>query len=228
MAVPAFTGLFLARSAGMKTLCLLLLAAVIAPTALAQRTLELIVDAEGVRRTGKTRSEIGVQELRPTFGTGWGIGGGLNLWLSDRVSVEGKVAGFLSRLNVQTRGSDFVVNAQLGHAQIYPLMAVVQWHPVEHGAMRPYIGIGAAHVILRNVKEQIGSSGASGIRFHDPTGLLLDAGLRIAMSKRWSLSGDVRYVPVETRGRTELTGTAASARFEMKPLIVGFGTAYRF
>jgi outer membrane protein W len=212
----------------MKRLCFLLLLMTVARPLAAQRTLELILDAEGVRRTGQTLAARGTQQLTPNFGNAWGAGGGLNLWLSDRISVEGKIAGLVSHLHVQMRGSDFVVNADMGHAQIYPVMAVVQWHPVEHGTMRPYLGVGAAHIIMRNVNEQVGSSPATGIHFSDPTGLLLDAGLRLNMSKRWSFTGDVRYVPVETHGRTTFPGTESSVRFDMKPLIVSFGTAYRF
>lgn len=212
----------------MKKLCLLLLLVVVARPMVAQHAVELIVDAEGVRRTGNSTSAVGVQQIVPRFGTGWGLGGGLNFWLSDRVSVETKGGGLLTHLNAQLRGSDYVVNVDLGHAQIYPIMAVLQWHPTEHGTFRPYIGAGAAHIILRNVKEQIGTTGASGIHFSDPTGLLLNAGLRMEMSKRWSLFGDARYVPVETRGRTTFPGTTSSVRFDMKPLIVAVGTAYRF
>ena len=38
----------------------------------------------------------------------------------------------------------------------------------------------------------------------------------------------VRYMPVETHGKTTFTGTNSSVRLEVKPLIAGFGVAYRF
>lgn len=213
----------------MKKLSLLLLTVAIAVPMFGQKKVELILDAEGVRRTGNTTSfSPGTQRFVPNFNSGWGLGGGVNIWLSDRVSVEGKVAGMVSQLSVQTFGSDFFFNVDLGHVQIYPVMAVVQWHPFEHGTVRPYFGAGAVHTIMRNVKEKIGASGATGIEFNDPTGLLLDGGLRVQMSDRWSLTGDARYVPVETRGQTRFPGTTASVRFETKPLLVSFGAAYRF
>src|SRR6185369_17254549 len=173
----------------MKTFCLLLAITVTAPCALAQRGVDLLLDAEGVRRTGETKSLSIGQQFTPDFSNGWGAGAGLNWWLSDRVSFEAKASGFRSRLRVTTRGSDFVSQADLGHAQIYPIMAVLQWHPMEHGMLRPYIGVGAAHVILKNVNERIGNGGPNGIEFHDPTGLLLDAGTRLYFSDRWSLVG---------------------------------------
>jgi len=213
----------------MKKPFLLLLVAFIATPVFAQRGVDLLLDAEGVRRTGITTDQSpGQQQFTPDFSNGWGAGAGLNVWLSDRLSIEGKASGFRSELHVTAFGSDFVTDANLGHAQIYPIMAVLQWHPMEHGLIRPYIGAGAAHIILKDVNQRIGGSGATGIEFNDPTGLLLDAGLRIHISNKWDAFGDVRYVPVETRGKTTFPGTAASLRLEVKPLIAGFGVAYRF
>jgi outer membrane protein W len=212
----------------MKTLCLLLLVVLTAPCALAQRGFDLLLDAEGVRRTGRSSDFSIGPHYDPDFSNGWGAGAGLNVWLSDRMSIEGKASGFRARVHVITRGSDFVTDADLGHAQIYPIMAVLQWHPMEHGMLRPYIGAGAAHVILKNINNRISGTAVTGIKFSDPTGLLLDAGVRIHISNKWDAFGDVRYVPVETRGKTTFIGTTASTRLEVKPLIAGFGMAYRF
>ena len=57
---------------------------------------------------------------------------------------------------------------------------------------------------------------------------MLDAGLRIHISNKWDAFGDIRYVPVETRGDTTFPGTNATVRLEVKPLIAAFGVAYRF
>ena len=121
----------------MKTLCLLFIMTIAAPCALAQRGVDLLLDAEGVRRTGKTTELTTGEQFTPDFSNGWGAGAGFNWWLGDRVSLEAKASGFRSRLRVTTRGSDFVAQADLGHAQIYPIMAVLQWHPMEHGVLRP-------------------------------------------------------------------------------------------
>ena len=213
----------------MKRLVLLLLAGFVAMPIFAQRGVDLILDVEGVRRTGRTTNlSPGTEHFSPEFSNGWGAGAGVNVWLSDRLSIEAKASGFRSGLHVTTVGSDFVGQLDLGHAQIYPIMALLQWHPVEHGTVQPYIGAGGAHIILKDVNRQIGTSGAVGLHFNDPTGLLLDAGLRLHISNKWDAVGDVRYVPVETRGETTFPGTGSSVRLQVKPLIAGFGVAYRF
>lgn len=191
----------------------------------AQRALELIVDAEGVRRTAEdVQFAPGRTRFVPTFATGGGVGAGVNLWLSDRVSLEAKVAGVESHLTVRSAGSDFVVNADLGHAQIYPVTAVVQWHPLEHGTLRPYVGIGAAHIILRDIEHRSDLN----VRFNDPTGLVVDGGFRLRFSGKWSVIADARYVAIETRTKATFVGTSAATELHVRPLIVGIGVAYRF
>jgi outer membrane protein len=192
----------------------------------AQKRVDLIVDAEGVRRTGENTSFTPGTRFDPSFSTGGGLGLGIDWFTSDRVSFELKVAALESDLTVRTIGSDFILVAQLGHAQVYPVTALVKWHVLEHGSLRPYLGIGAAYVILRDIERQ--TSRFSGINFKDPIGLAIDGGLMLELSRRWALSGDVRYVPIETSSRASFAGTESSVELNVKPLIVGFGIGYRF
>ena len=195
--------------------------------AAAQQRVDLFVDAEGVRRSGAVSNFTpGVTRFEPQFNTGGGVGGGLNFFLTDRVSLEAKVAALGTKVRVRILGSDFVAIADLGWAQLYPISAVLQWHLVERGAVRPYIGGGVVHTILRKVNKQIG--GASGIRFKDPTGVVIDGGVEFKLARKWSLLGDARYVPMETSSRVTFPGTRSSLDMHVRPLIVSFGLGYRF
>lgn len=192
---------------------------------LAQHAVEVIVDAEGVRRTADDVTFApGRTRFVPTFATGGGVGVGVNLWLSDRFSFEAKAAGVESHLTVRSAGSDFVVNADLGYAQIYPITAVLQWHPMEHGTLRPYLGVGAAHIILRNIEKRSDLN----VRFDDPTGLVVDGGFRLRLSDKWSVIADARYIAIETRTKATFVGTNAVTELHVRPLIVGVGVGYRF
>jgi outer membrane protein W len=204
---------------------LLILLAAAGPLA-AQRRVEVIVDAEGVRRTGTTTIEPNQVSYVPRFDDGGGVGLGVAWFVTDRIAFEVKAAALASQLTVRRTGSDFITVGELGWAQIYPLSVLVQWHPVDGGSFRPYVGAGLGYVILRDVEKSAG--GVTGVAFDDPAGLVVNAGLRIPFSSRWSLSGDVRYVPLETRGRARFAGTDASAEIEVRPLIVAAGLAYRF
>jgi outer membrane protein len=193
----------------------------------AQRRIDFFVDAEGARRTGHNISFTPGTRFDPQFGTGGGIGLGLNFFLTDRVSIETKAAALESRLHVRTIGSDFIAVADLGRAQIYPISAILQWHLSQHGTVRPYLGAGVAHVILHNINRSVGS-GANGIRFKDPTGFVVDGGLEFKMAKRWGLYGDARYIPVETKSTATFTGTSSSVKMHVRPMILSAGLAWRF
>jgi len=193
----------------------------------AQRRVDLIFDAEGVRRTGSTDNfEPSTIQFRPDFHTGGGIGGGVNWFFSDRMSLEVKVAALESRVKVKAFGTDSVATIDLGDANIYPITAIVQWHMTEHGAIRPYLGAGAAHIILRNINDNSGLIG--GVKFDDPTGLVVDGGLEWRLSPRWGLTGDARYVAIETNSHATFTAPNTTVRMHVKPLIASFGVVYHF
>lgn len=190
----------------------------------AQRRVDLIVDFEGVRRAAKTEFVPNETRYIPTFDDGGGIGGGVAWYFSDRIALEVKVAAMRAHLQVRRTGGDFVINADLGDAQLYPITAVVQWHPVEHGTFRPYVGIGAGHVILRNIEKR--ASAIERVEFEDPTGLVVNAGLLVPLTKRWSLSADARYIPIETQARAVFSG--GTTDLDVRPLMAAFGFAYHF
>lgn len=207
---------------------LLLSLLVVAPLQAQIRT-EIFFDAEGVHRTGTARSfSPGATRLDPTFNNAGGIGGGLNFYFSDRMSLETKVAALLATSRLRVIGQDTVVTVTLGDAQIYPVSAVLQWHPVEHATFRPYIGGGVVHTILRNINKSVPQAGVSAVRFRDPTGLVVDGGLGISLGGKWSVYGDARYVPVETKSRVTFVGAPEATEISVRPLIVSFGASYRF
>lgn len=211
----------------MYKLTIAILALLAAAPLMAQRRIDLLIDAEGARRTGHNESFTPGFRFEPQFGTGGGAGVGLNFFLSDRVSIEAKAAALESQLRVRIVGTDFIATANLGHAQIFPISAVLQWHLSEHGTIRPYLGVGVAHVILHDVNRSVSPS-ATGIHFKDPTGLVVDGGLEFNLSKRFGIYGDARYIPVETKSTASFTGTSSSVQMNVRPLIVSAGIAWRF
>ena len=212
----------------MKKLMFLSLLAAATPL-FAQRRVDLLVDVEGAHRTGSVKSySPGLVRFEPTFGTGGGIGVGLNFFFSDRLSLEAKAAGLVNHGRLRVVGQDTVLIFNLGDTQVYPLSAMLQWHPVEHGTFRPYIGGGIIHTILHNVNKDIPGTPVTKIRFRDPTGLALDGGLEWRLGSRWSLYGDARYVPLETKSRAVFVGANSFTELNVRPLVVSTGIAYHF
>jgi outer membrane protein W len=211
----------------MYKLTIALLTILAAAPLMAQRRIDFLLDAEGARRTGQNETFTPGIRFDPEFGTGGGAGAGVNFFLTDRVSIEAKAAALESKLRVRIVGSDFIATANLGRAQIFPISAVLQWHLSQHGMIRPYLGAGVAHVILRDVNRSVTSS-ATGIHFKDPTGVVVDGGLEFKLSKRFGIYGDARYIPVETKSAASFVGTSSSVQMHVRPLIVSGGIAWRF
>ena len=135
----------------------------VAIPAFAQRRVDIFFDVEGVKRTGRLSTfSPGTTRFEPSFQNGGGAGGGFNLFVSDRLSFEAKVAALGTKSRIRVIGSDFIITADLGWAQIYPISATMQWHLLEHGTVRPYIGVGVVHTILKNINKRIGPTATSG------------------------------------------------------------------
>jgi outer membrane protein len=97
---------------------------------------------------------------------------------------------------------------------------------LESGSIRPYVGAGAGYVVLKNIERSV--IGAQGIEFDDPTGLVVNAGLLIPISRRFSATADARYTPIETQAKASFAGTPSRVDIEVKPLVVSVGIAYHF
>lgn len=208
----------------MSRLLTLLLAFSCAVSSSAQERLEFLLDVEGVHRNSEFGDgEPGVR-FSPAFDNGGGVGGGLNYFVAPSVSIEIKLAALATRLELRERGSDYVTVVDAGYTQIYPVTAVLQWHPIDGGSVHPYLGVGVAHVIVKDLEA---SDGGPSAKFDNPTGLVLDGGIRVPLSKRWLAYGDVRYVPVETESSVRFDGDPP-AKLDVRPLVVAFGVGYRF
>jgi outer membrane protein len=209
----------------MKKLMFLSLLLFAAPL-LAQDRIDLLFDLEGARPQSTIKSLSPGLQFIPKFDTGGGVGVGINWFFGNRVSLETKAAAIGSHLRFGVIAGDFVSNVDLGTEQIYPISAMLQWHVLERGAIRPYVGAGAVYTLLRNIEKPVTAT-ATGVKFKDPVGLLIGGGLEWSLSKQWSLYGDARYVPIATQARATFVNTTSVTKFNTKPLLISTGIAYR-
>jgi outer membrane protein W len=191
----------------------------------AQRRVDLLVDVEGVYRQSGIAAEGGVAIYSPRFETGGGVGAGVNVWMTGRVSLEVKAAVLASEMELRFVDGDAVSVVDVGFVNMIPISAVVQWHPFEDVGVRPYFGAGLVYVIMQDIGERAQIPRTD---FGASTGLLLNAGVRIPLSKRWAVTGDARYVPVETRGTVRFGDGETGGDLDVRPLVLSFGVAYTF
>ena len=186
----------------------------------------VIATGHWLEKSGEDELEgvLGTNEADFDFEAGPGIGAGLLWQPSSQWAVELKASFARMDVQVRTRTSDAIFILDLGSVDVLPLTAIVQYRPDLAGDWDPYIGAGVAHVILDDLSIE-GSD--ERVRFDSDTGLALAAGLDVALSERWFLNFDLKYVPFETGSASESAfGTTGDVRLE--PMLASAGVRYRF
>jgi outer membrane protein W len=195
------------------------------PLSMRAADFSLIVSGQWLERTGE--SDPGPLREAGTFvdydfDVGGGLGVGLLWEFSERWALETKASWGLMEAQATIVSPDAIVILNLGDLDVVPLTAVLQWRPDLEGDWDPYVGVGGAHIFFGSLALSEGK-----VEFDDDTALVLNAGLDVALSERWFINGDVKYLPIETgvEGRSSL-GPSADIGFE--PLIASAGVRYRF
>lgn len=195
------------------------------PAAAVAADLSLLVSGQWLEKTGENEPPAltGSGEFVDfDFDVGGGAGVGILWRFSNRWALETKASWGVMDARAMLVRPDAIVILDLGDVDVVPLTAVIQWRPDLQGDWDPYLGIGGAHIFFGDLPLAEGE-----VRFGDDTALVVSAGLDIALSDRWFLNGDVKYLPIETgiEGRSPL-GPSADVRFE--PVIGSAGIRYRF
>lgn len=186
----------------------------------------LIVSGQWLEKTGENEPASGLPSSGEfvdfDFDVGGGAGVGLLWQFSKRWALETKASWGTMDATAYRIRPDAIVALGLGELDVVPLTAVLQWRPDLQGDWDPYLGVGGAHIFFGSLPL-----GEAEVEFDDDTALVINAGLDIALSERWFINGDLKYLPLETgiAGGSPL-GESADVRFE--PVIGSAGIRYRF
>jgi len=154
---------------------------------------------------------------------GWGLDA--DIFLGDRLSLD--IAASKTELEPSLTPIGGIA-ATGGDIDMIPITGIIRFHFVPNGVVDPYIGGGAAYVLLEDADE--GLSGLDSIDFDDDVGFVVNAGLGIRLGSRWGLNVDAKYVPLETNATaTVIGGTGESeGKIDISPIIVSAGVSLRF
>ena len=162
--------------------------------------------------------------LTSEFEDGTGMGLSFNKFLSPFFSVEGSVFSLRNeaRLVVDNQNS-----IGLGRVKLTPITLGVQFHPLRQSRIDPYIGAGGAYVLTNNLSSSDLSAGGVGpIELEDAPTYYLNAGLGVQILGGLGIVVDGRYMPVETKSRSEVTGVEQDLEFS--PRVLSLGLRLRF
>ena len=213
--------------------CLLLAPALLAaPLAMAHQAGDIIVRAGAVTVDPHEDSGLVKAGGAPLAGTGATLDSdtqlGLNFayMLTDNVGVELLAATPFSH-DVGVTG----VIGKLGSIKHLPPTASVVYYPLDKAsAFQPYVGAGVNFTWFFD--EEL-SSAAKGAGFHglsldNSWGLAAQAGFDYMLDDNWMVNAQVRYIDIETTGKTSLNGAPVKVDVDVDPWVYMVGLGYKF
>ncbi len=156
-----------------------------------------------------------------------GYGVGANIFFGNRLSTEFAIVRVNSDVGFRRRAAGPVASTE---AEIMPITAVLQFHLLPNARIDPYIGAGAAYVLIDDVDapDELGNIDFESLDFDDDVGLALNAGVGIRLTNNLGLTIDAKYVPLESSATAVRTTGDEEVRFDMNPVIFSAGLSLRF
>jgi outer membrane protein len=207
------------------TLVLLLILAV--PMSAQSRAFDLTGYAAWVDTSSEgTFNEDTANPVDINFDGTLGYGIGANIFWGERLSTEFAIVRVNSDVGFRQRA---VANSNT-QAEMMPITGVLQFHFAPHGTIDPYIGAGAAYVLIDDVDtpDELNNIDFERIDFKDDVGLALNAGLGIRLTNNFGLTLDAKYVPLESSATAVRTTGNTDVKFKINPVILSAGVSLRF
>ncbi len=152
--------------------------------------------------------------------------------LSQHVGIDLFVPTYFS-LDLELKGLPGGTQ-NIGETDLWTPIIGLNWHFNPDGAIRPYIGLGAAFANFTG--EELTGGGlpaGSSIDFDQAFGPAGRVGLDIGTSEHWFLNLDVRYIDLDTDVETNVpAGLGSTTNFlgeaNIDPWLYGVAVGYRF
>jgi len=173
-----------------------------------------------------TFDQAGGDPVDVNFDGTLGYGIGANIFFGDRISAEFAIVRVNSDVNFRQRA---VANAAT-QAELMPITGVLQFHLAPNSTIDPYIGAGAAYVLIDDVDtpSELNNIDFESLDFKNDVGLALNAGLGIRITNNLGLTLDAKYVPLESSATAVRTTGNTDVKFEINPVILSAGVSLRF
>ena len=142
-----------------------------------------------------------------------------------------------AELILATSPHDLVGKGSLaGLGEIADVMALpptltLQYHFNPNGKIRPYAGVGINYTIFYDADASstlVGAVGPTAISVDDSVGVAFQAGVDFALTDRWFLNADVKYIQIDTTATLNSGGAINTVDVDLDPIVAGIGLGYRF
>ncbi|MEA2491051.1 MAG: outer membrane protein [Acidobacteriota bacterium] len=177
--------------------------------------------SEGTFDLNDPNDPVGIN-FDPTLGYGVAA----NIFFGNHLSTEFAITRVENDVTFRRRA----VNSSGDGVEMMPITGTLQWHFAPTATIDPYIGAGAAYVLIDDVDrpEELNNLDFESIDFDDDIGLVVNAGIGIRLGQRWGLTLDGKYVPLEASATARRTTGAQDTTFDINPIILSAGLSLRF
>ena len=143
---------------------------------------------------------------------------GVSYFLTDNIALEVIAGTTLHTVKAVGTG----VNVAVHDTWLLPPTLTAQYHFNPKGKYSPYVGAGAGYMLFYNGADKNGYS----VHLSDGFGPVVQGGLDVALSGRWSANLDVKKVFFQPNAN--INGGALSSKVNLDPVVVSVGGGYRF
>lgn len=112
-----------------------------------------------------------------------------------------------------------------------PPTLTLQYHFNPNGKIRPYAGVGVNYTIFYDEDASaslIGAVGPTAIDVDDSVGVAFQFGVDFALTERWFLNADFKYIQIDTTATLNSGGTINTVNVDLDPIVAGIGVGMRF
>ncbi|MDR3511487.1 MAG: OmpW family outer membrane protein [Caulobacteraceae bacterium] len=145
---------------------------------------------------------------------------GITYFLTDHISAEA-ILGVTDH-HIKAEGAG--VSLPVYDTWVLPPVITLQYRPLTHAPVSPYVGAGVNAMIF------FSGSNKSGFSTHlsDAVGWALQAGLDAPVSSGWTLNADVKKVFVTTKAKVDTGSGYLYSNVHLDPWILSLGVGHRF
>jgi outer membrane protein len=143
-------------------------------------------------------------------------------FLTDHVAIA-LTAGIPPHIAIDGRGS-LQPFGRLAETTYGPAVLTVQYHPLRTGPVRPYLGVGAAYMIIFSTKD----GAFQNVSIANDLAPALEGGTDLMVSRQVGLFLDVKKAFLRTTARGTFGGAPVVGKVRLDPLALTAGVAFHF
>lgn len=224
----------MSRTVSRLSACLLLAPALLAASiAQAHQAGDIIVRAGAVTvdpredSSGIKHGALGDLGGKATLDSNTQLGLNFAYMLTDKVGVELLAATPFSH-DVGVQGP---VNLKLGSIKHLPPTVSLVYYPLNNAsAFKPYVGAGVNFTWFfdEDLSSAAKGAGFDGFSLENSWGLAAQIGADYMINDNWMVNAQVRYIDIETTGKTSLNGDRVKVDVDVDPWVYMVGLGYKF